>query len=91
MRASQTPSKAVVNEIGPPLRCLLLSKAPYKLRNARYAPARRGKQHSSISLHNAIGAPLGGPAFSSIGAASKRCVATALANRLFPPGSVPMG
>ncbi len=39
--------KAVVNEIGAPLRGLLLCIARRKLRNARDAPARPGKQHSS--------------------------------------------
>src|SRR3954471_8308270 len=47
MRLFRRFLKAVVNEIGPPLRCLLLCIARRKLRNARHATARLGKQHRS--------------------------------------------
>jgi 3-methyladenine DNA glycosylase/8-oxoguanine DNA glycosylase len=53
--APASHAKAVVNEVGPPLRCLLLCVACRKLRNARHASPGLGSSIiGPISLHNAI-------------------------------------
>jgi hypothetical protein len=51
--------KAVVNEVGPPLQCLLYAQRGRR-RNARHAYAGRWNERGPISLHNAIDAKFEG-------------------------------
>src|SRR5829696_10355072 len=51
----QSCIRAVVNEIGPPLRWLLLSIAPWVSECPRRSPPDDTRSTGPISLHNAIG------------------------------------